>query len=119
MQVETLGQRLKRLRNAIGLTQGDLAKKAGCGQSTISGLENDTRPKRPDLIEIAHVLGVDAYYLRTGVATIIAGDRRINEVVDLMMSMRSEGRAIVLDKARDVAREYPLNNGHTPKKTGS
>ena len=118
MHPETLGQRFKRLRIAAGLTQGQLADRAKCGQSTISGLENDTRTKRPDLITLAHVLGVDAYYLLTGVHTVIAGDKRINEVVELMQAMRSEGRAIVLDKARDAVKEYPSANG-APKKTGS
>ncbi len=70
-------------------------------------LENNERTERPDLILIAHALGVDAYWLKTGIETIIAGDKRINEVVKLMQRTADDGRLVVLDKARDIARDHP------------
>jgi len=67
MKTETLGQRVARLRTDRGLTQKQLADAAGLGQSTIAGMEKDARDKAPSsLIEIAHALGVDAYWLKTG-----------------------------------------------------
>lgn len=105
--METIGERLESARVARGLTQEALAKAAGVKQSTIAGIENGSRNKRPDLVPIAHALGVDAYWLRNGVRTVIAGDKRINQVVELMERMGEIGRAIMLDKAKDVAKEYP------------
>lgn len=56
---------------------------------------------------IAYALGVDVYYLKTGIETLLCGDKAIHEVAGLMQTMISEGKAVVLDKARDAAREYP------------
>ena len=110
--METLGERIKRLREAKGMTQDQLAKAAGCAQSTIGTLEKDGRTTRPDLIMIAHALGVDAYYLKTGVDSIIGGDKTINDVVALMKLMSSEGRAITVYKAREIAAEYPMKQAN-------
>lgn len=111
--METLGERVKRLRTAKQLTQEKLAEMAGLKQSTIVGIEKSERTKRPSsLIEIANALGVDAYYLKYGVESIIAGDKRINEVARLMEGMASDGRAVVLNEARKMASEYPLASGN-------
>lgn len=65
--METLGERVKRIRETRGLTQQQLADQAGLGQSTINGIEKGSRQKQPaSIIEIAHVLRVDAYWLKTG-----------------------------------------------------
>ena len=116
--METLGQRLRRLREERGYTQEELAKRAKCAQSTLSGLERDTRPKRPDLLGIADALKVDVYYLRDGVTRLAAGDAKINEVATLMQSMSPEGKAIVLDKARDVSREYGRGTSGSARASG-
>lgn len=106
---ESLGARLARLRKAKGLSQEQLRKLAGVGQSTIASIENGSRTKVPgSLIDIAHALGVDAYYLKYGVTTMIAGDKIINEVVELLKKTEKEGKAVVLDKAKDMNQQYPL-----------
>lgn len=105
--METLGERIRRLREAKGYSQGELGRLIGAGQSTISTLEKDGRTKRPDLILLAHALGVDAYYLKMGVESLLCGDSAIHEVAKLMQGMSSEGKAIVLDKARDMEKQYP------------
>lgn len=65
--METLGERVIRLREARGWNQSALAKESGIGQSTVAGIEGGSRNKAPSsLIEIAHALGVDAYWLKTG-----------------------------------------------------
>lgn len=103
----TLATRIKNLRDGKGWSQEDLAKKAGIRQSFIGALESRGQQTSGFLPEIANALGVDAYWLKTGIETIIAGDKRINEVVKLLEQTSSEGRAIVLDKARDIAKQYP------------
>ena len=64
--METIGDRIKAVRKERGYNQTQLAKKAGSAQSTISMLERGERTERPDIIGIAHALGVDAYWLKTG-----------------------------------------------------
>lgn len=65
--METIGERVKRLRDAQGLTQNELARLAGIAQSTISGIEKGERQIQPSsLIELAHILRTEAYYLKYG-----------------------------------------------------
>lgn len=66
--METLGQRLKRLRTSKGLTQAQLAVAAGLSsQSSIGNIESDTRGYGASIVKIAEILGVTADYLQTGI----------------------------------------------------
>lgn len=109
-QMKTLADRLRKSRKAKGWSGPQLAKKAGIGQSFIGALESGAQESSGWLPEIAHALGVDAYWLKTGVEPIIGGDKRIDEIVRLLKETSDTGRAIVLDKARDMAKQYP-NSG--------
>ena len=63
--METLGQRLKRLREAKGLTQSALAAAAGLkSQGAIGNIERDTRGYGDSVIDIARILSVSPDYLR-------------------------------------------------------
>jgi transcriptional regulator with XRE-family HTH domain len=56
---ETLGQRLARLRKSRGITQVELAKLLGLGQSNVSDYERDVcRPNADMLIKIAESLSL-------------------------------------------------------------
>jgi len=56
----TLGQRIRRLRNAAGLSQDALAREAGIGRVTLVHLENGERtPRFETLVAFAKALGVD------------------------------------------------------------
>ena len=84
--MEILGERLKRLRAAKGWTQEKLTTEAGVGQSTINGIEKGARQKMPSsLIEIAHALGVDAYWLKTGIGDMYGKGRKLNNDEDLLL----------------------------------
>lgn len=61
-----LANRLIDARTKKGMTQEDLAKAAGVSQSTIGNLESRIRHTARKLAVIAHVLGVNAYWLETG-----------------------------------------------------
>lgn len=69
-QEEKLGQRIRRLREAAGLSPDELAEKTGPeGPSayTIAGIEAGTvRPFGPFLSAIARVLGVTEDYILSG-----------------------------------------------------
>lgn len=66
--MELLRHRIKAERKRLRLTQGQLAALVdkSMGQSFISNLETGEREETPFIAELAHVLGVDAYWLKTG-----------------------------------------------------
>jgi transcriptional regulator with XRE-family HTH domain len=64
--METLATRLKKAREDKGWTQTELAANAKVKQSFIGALEAKNQKTSGWLPEIAHALGVDAYWLKTG-----------------------------------------------------
>lgn len=62
------GQRIKGMRVSLGITQGELAKRALMKQGTISELESGVsqRPRGDSLVRIAKALDVDPDWLITG-----------------------------------------------------
>ncbi|SEN71597.1 helix-turn-helix domain-containing protein [Nitrosomonas marina] len=70
--MNNLASRLKNCREELGLTQGELAKRAGVkNQSIIGSLESGYRKRSSYIPAIASVLGVDPLWLATG-----KGDKR-------------------------------------------
>lgn len=67
-EMEKLSHRIKAERKRLKLTQGQLAALVdkNMGQSFISNLETGGREETPYIAELAHALGVDAYWLKTG-----------------------------------------------------
>lgn len=72
--METIGQRLARLRKEKGLSQAELARLVGLsGQGAIGNIERDSRGYGASIVEIAKALGTTPEYLRlqeAAVATI-------------------------------------------------
>lgn len=66
VSMETIGQRIKRLREDKGWTQRDLGARANCSAGAIGNVEAGTRERPRNLLDIANALGVDPYYLETG-----------------------------------------------------
>jgi transcriptional regulator with XRE-family HTH domain len=65
-QGSAFGLRLRWARDLAGVTQVDLARQVGCGQALISKLERQKTKGSGKTAELAHWLGVDAYWLATG-----------------------------------------------------
>lgn len=61
---ETQGKRLKRLRKAKKLTQKELAKAGGVGQTAIANIEADERGYGAGIVGIAKALGTTPEYLQ-------------------------------------------------------
>lgn len=61
---ETLGERLRRLRKEKNLTQVELAKKSGVGQSAIGNIEAGTRGYGVSVLAIAKALETSPEYLQ-------------------------------------------------------
>lgn len=64
----SVGNRIRALRRSLNLSQPQLAKLAGVGQSTISDLENDKKGTSADKLDsIAEVLSTSSKFLLTGI----------------------------------------------------
>lgn len=62
--METIAERLKRLRTAAGMSQAKLAQVAGVSQGAIGNIESGIRGYGESIVSIASVLGVTPQYLR-------------------------------------------------------
>ncbi|MGI5918908.1 MAG: helix-turn-helix domain-containing protein [Christensenellales bacterium] len=61
-----IGEKIIRKRKALGLTQSELAKRAGIAQSTLSNIEKgEQRPQFDTISAICRVLGVSILELLT------------------------------------------------------
>ncbi|WP_156189029.1 XRE family transcriptional regulator [Acinetobacter indicus] len=63
----SVGNRIRALRRSLNMSQPELAKRAGVGQSTVSDLENDKKGTSAEKMDaISAVLGTTSKYLLTG-----------------------------------------------------
>lgn len=62
--MESIAERLKRLRLAAGLSQAALAQKVGVSQGTIGNIESGSRGYGESIVDIAAALGVSPGFLR-------------------------------------------------------
>ena len=63
---KSLGQRVAWARERLGLSQSDLARKAGMTQSAIGNIEAGIRTRPRQLLELAQALNVSQRWLLTG-----------------------------------------------------
>jgi len=61
-----LGERIAQERERLGLTQGQLAEKAGVGQTTIANYESGLRGRPRSLLQLASALDVSPEWLESG-----------------------------------------------------
>lgn len=88
-----MGERLRRLRQERGLSLSALARSAGIGKATLSGLEHDTRnPTLETLYAIAGALGVPltALLLEPGAPPHAAADVRGSAVSATLLEVFHE-----------------------------
>ena len=64
--METFASRLKQTRKSQKLTQGALAKLAGCSQASINGIEHGREKTSRHTIKLAHALRVNPFWLESG-----------------------------------------------------
>lgn len=64
--MKTIANRLKEAREAAGLTQPELAAKAGVSSGTIGNIESGTRKNPRELLAIAKAVGVRPEWLKDG-----------------------------------------------------
>lgn len=64
--VYTIAERLKSAREAAGLTQPELAKRAGVSPGTIGNIESGARQRPRELLAIAREVKVNPHWLESG-----------------------------------------------------
>ena len=84
----TFAERLKELRKQAHLTQVELAKRLGIGQSSYADWERDRKkPTQENLVKISQVLGVSIDYL------VGNSEEKSNDLdnIELLFRMNSKG----------------------------
>ena len=124
--MSTLSERLIEARTDKGWSKAELKRAAGLkSASTLPELENGSRTESPQLPVIAAALGVSVLWLQhnrggkydsTAINQAIAAtiqpkskrELRIDEIVALLRQTDMDGLAVILDRAKDAARDYPV-----------
>lgn len=131
--METIGKRLARLRQEAGLSQAELAKRAGLsGQGSIGNIERDSRGYGASVVVIASILGTTPEYLQTGAGPMRAGGAQLIDLennpdypairrVRFKLSAGLSGYGIDYDAEEDAApivfrREWYVRNGYKPER---
>lgn len=96
----TLGDRVKWARIQRGLSQTELAGRAGVSQGTIGNIESGARKKPRELLSLARALNASAAWLETG-----RGDWEVpqeSELLDIFSQLSAHGRSALTQSARTV-----------------
>lgn len=102
-----IGERIKRMRELSGISQNQLAKKAGIAQSTLSAIEAKTKSPSVDTVimlakaldcTVAHLIGED-----DASAVPLHRSEEEKELVSLFDALNTEGRQRLLEYAQDMA----------------
>ena len=114
--MESIGTRIKKLRDALHITQSEFAKKIGSVQNTITGYETGRRePSNQVIALICQVFRVNEEWLRTGKGEMFLPafaselEKYLSE-----MGVDEMGRAIIrvymelTPRQRDMVKEYIL-----------
>ena len=108
---------LKRLRDELGVTQDELARKLGVGNSAISGIESGRVSKMTDQIikSVCLAYGVNEEWLRTGDDTIPMFTPKLTSALDKLCEEKGlspSQRALVTEylelspRARELISDY-------------
>lgn len=112
VHMESIHKRIKRLREAKGLTQTDLAEMVGVRYQSVQEWEreNGTAPARKRMAAVAKVLGVTHQELHTGVTETAANaeaatdtDPRAKKVAALFFWLTEEQKAELLADVQSKA----------------
>lgn len=99
-ETSTFGDRLAAARDAAGLSQTDLARRAGVRLSSIRSWEDDqSEPRANTLQRVAGILGVSIMWLLTGDGEGIADETELGPADD-MREILLELRSLRSDHAR-------------------
>ena len=99
--MESVGERIKRLRKNIGLTQSDLAEKLNLECAAVSKYETNRVPlTQESLIKLAEIFNVSTDYLLG-----LNESKTINEPIEIAASMKDKAD---LSRMSEKDKEYIL-----------
>lgn len=125
-----IGQRIKEMREKIGMTQDELAHKLGYNhRSAINKIESNGEAMRPEKIErIAQALGCDPAYLtgwsneiktennnggvigvnasQTNITNFYSSDKDAAELLEIFTHLEPKGRVQLLARAYELEEKY-------------
>jgi len=117
---ESLGSRLRRLREKMGLTQKELADQVGISHSLIGQIETDRiQPSLTTLHRLAEALGVSScYFLMEDETPLPPGLQRgaLQELVNLLRSWEDEEIRGLIHFVRIINQHRPAAAGHADEK---
>ena len=113
MSNQSIGARLKELRQSAGLTQRALAKKIGVSQAGIGRLESegDYITSRPTIIALAQALNCDPDWLEKGEGPKVGQSKTMKDVHAQDKAMNAFLKSLPHD-VRDALSEYSLAISH-------
>ena len=98
-----IGKRIKEAREAVGLTQAELAKLVGVTPSAITNYENEiSHPKEPILYKLFSALNCDANYLFQDVVKIKTLDPQKETLNRNYDALNEDGRQRLVDYSDDL-----------------
>ena len=107
--MDTIQKRLRATRQELGLTQGELAKRAGIAQPTYCNLENVDGKGSRHLVAIAQVLGVRPEWLQSGrgpKSPRYTDDSELDrEISELWSQIKEEDRPLLVQMLRAAAQK--------------
>ena len=86
-----MNERLKQLRKATGLSQGEFGKKIGVGKTSISKLESgENNPSEQTILLICSSFDVNEIWLRTGDGEMFVQKTRNQQITDFLTDLIKE-----------------------------
>ncbi len=99
MQTLTIGQRIRLAREAAGFNQGELARRIGIKQASLSDLENgqSKAPSAKVLLDMADILKVSPRWIIEGEdGEVMVASPQEHSLLDLFRDLSDEQKAAVL-----------------------
>lgn len=114
------GRRIRTLRAALGLGQGELAKKVGISQPALSQIESGATKvlKGPTLLAIAKALESDPDYISTGKPSAIAPQQLSfgeAELIAIFRQLPAPQQQVLLSTARALLDSLPPSSPERPR----
>lgn len=101
----SVGQRIRKRRQVLRLTQKELARDVGLSTQHVSAIEQDKRaPSLPRLAKIASELGVSCDYLICGTESVVTDTI---PAIKADKRLTPETKKILIDLARIFHNSYP------------
>ena len=96
-------ERIRKVREALGLTQRQFAPKVGIAQTAISMLETGNNTVTDKVIKIiCSELGVNEKWMRTGKGEMFKASPNLKELGDILVNLTPETQQYLLLMAREL-----------------